>query len=62
MQIAEPVFDVQPRAIVGWSLESPVIGNGHAGLYVQRTIMLNRAVVNPLSACSERYQLVGYST
>ncbi len=31
MQIAEPVFDVQPRAIVGSSLESPVIGNGHAG-------------------------------
>jgi len=31
MQIAEPVFDVQPRVIVGWSLESPVIGNGHAG-------------------------------
>jgi hypothetical protein len=31
MQIAEPVLDVQPRAIAGWSLERPVIGNGHAG-------------------------------
>ena len=30
MQIAEPVLDVQPRAIAGWSLERPVIGNGHA--------------------------------
>jgi hypothetical protein len=31
MQIARPVLDVQPRAIAGWSLERPVIGNGHAG-------------------------------
>jgi transposase InsO family protein len=31
MQIAKPVLDVQLRAIAGWSLERPVIGNGHAG-------------------------------
>ena len=31
MQIAVTVLDAQPRAIAEWSLESPVIGNGHAG-------------------------------
>jgi uncharacterized membrane-anchored protein len=31
MQIAKPVLDVQLRAFAGWSLERPVIGNGHAG-------------------------------
>jgi hypothetical protein len=25
--------------VTGWSLESPVIGNGHAGFYVEDTIM-----------------------
>jgi hypothetical protein len=31
MQNAATVLDAQPRAIAEWSLESPVIGNGHAG-------------------------------
>jgi hypothetical protein len=32
--------------IAVWSLESPVIGNGHAGLYVERPVMLTvRAMV-----------------
>ncbi len=31
MHNAATVLDAQPRAIAEWSLESPVIGNGHAG-------------------------------
>ena len=31
MDNAATVLDAQPRAIAEWSLESPVIGNGHAG-------------------------------
>jgi hypothetical protein len=31
LQNAATVFDAQPRAIAEWSLESPVIRNGHAG-------------------------------
>ena len=31
MQNATTVLDAQPRAIAEWSLESPVIRNGHAG-------------------------------
>jgi hypothetical protein len=31
MQNAVTVLDAQPRAVAEWSLESPVIGNGHAG-------------------------------
>ena len=45
MQNAATVLDAQPRAIAEWSLESPVIGNGHAGFYVQRPIMCNPASV-----------------
>ena len=40
MQSAETVLDVLRETITTYSLDSPVIGNGHAGLYVHRTVML----------------------